>query len=88
MSVVDPYSMPLTDLYLSTRAHNCLVRDEGLVTVADLLRYTEAELMRLPNFGKHTLKELHTHMEGLGLQMFVLPEPMLNDVSFINQDFT
>lgn len=80
--------MRLDDLSLSTPAYHCLVRDEKLVTVADLLRMSEKELMRLPNFGKHTLFELHSLMAELGLQLFVLPEPMLNDLEFIAQDFT
>jgi DNA-directed RNA polymerase subunit alpha len=87
--MIDPYTMRLDEMELSTRAYNCLVRDNGFVTVADLLRMTEDELLRIPNFGPTSLKQVCATLAELGVQMFgPMPRRMLNDRGFIDGDFT
>lgn len=45
------------DLELSVRSHNCL-KAANIKTVADLVRRTEAELLKFRNFGRKSLSEL------------------------------
>jgi DNA-directed RNA polymerase subunit alpha len=45
------------ELELSVRAANCL-RNAGIVTIADLVRKTEQEMLKYRNFGKKSLKEI------------------------------
>ena len=57
---------PLTELELSVRALNCLKAAE-VETVADLVSYTKADLMKFRNFGKKSLTELEDLVAHLGL---------------------
>ena len=45
------------ELELSVRAANCL-RNAGIVSIADLVRKTEQEMLKYRNFGKKSLKEI------------------------------
>ncbi|MDI6808092.1 MAG: DNA-directed RNA polymerase subunit alpha [Candidatus Eisenbacteria bacterium] len=45
------------ELELSVRAANCL-RNAGIVTIADLVRKTEQDMLKYRNFGKKSLKEI------------------------------
>jgi DNA-directed RNA polymerase subunit alpha len=56
----------LTELELSVRALNCLKAAE-VDTVADLVSYTKADLMKFRNFGKKSLTELEDLVSNLGL---------------------
>ena len=56
----------LTELELSVRALNCLKAAE-VETVADLVSYTKADLMKFRNFGKKSLTELEDLVANLGL---------------------
>ncbi len=47
----------LSDINLSVRALNCL-RQKGLTTLAELASLSDAELLKIPNFGKRTLREV------------------------------
>jgi len=49
--------MLIEDLELSTRLHNCLLND-NLKTIGDVLKISQAEMLRSPNFGKRCLEEL------------------------------
>lgn len=57
----------LIDMDLSVRALNCLKAAE-VDTLADLVTYTKADLMKFRNFGKKSLTELDELVEGKGLQ--------------------
>ena len=57
---------PLVELELSVRALNCLKAAE-VDTVADLVNYSKADLMKFRNFGKKSLTELEDVVSGLGL---------------------
>ena len=59
----------LDTLYLSTRLTYCL-RNQNLETLGELCKYTEADVLRIPNLGRHSLKELKNvlHSHGLSLK--------------------
>lgn len=60
--------MPLRDLELSVRASNCL-ESVRLQSVRDLVRMTEAELLKVRSFGKTSLREIKRKLEELGLSL-------------------
>ena len=55
-------------LYLSVRALNCL-QSENILTLNELLRKTENELLKLPNMGKTTLKEIKEELASKNLKL-------------------
>ncbi len=61
-------SMTIDELELSVRAHNCLEAEE-IQTVGDIVTMTPAELLRLRNFGKRSLKEIEEKLANLGLSL-------------------
>lgn len=56
------------DLELSIRSCNCL-RNMQVTTVRELVQKTEAELMRVPNFGRKSLAELRELLALHGLYL-------------------
>ena len=64
----DKLSKPIEDLDLSVRARNCLDA-ENLASVGELVRRTEADLLRIKNFGKTSLKEIKKKLTDLGLSL-------------------
>lgn len=52
-----PDSLPLSELVMSVRSYNCL-HYEGYVTVRDVRAVPDHVLLRMPNFGKTSLKEV------------------------------
>ena len=73
-------SVPVTDFELSVRSRNCLQK-MGVMTLGDLAKTTEAELLASKNFGETSLVEIREMMDakGLALGMFakesLVPEP-------------
>ena len=60
--------MPIANLNLSVRASNCL-EAARIVTVGDLVRYDEAQLLQLRSFGKTSLMEVKRKLMELGLSL-------------------
>lgn len=60
------YNITIEELNLSARTLNCLKRT-GLDKVGDVLEYPEDELLKIRNFGKKSLNELHDKFESLGI---------------------
>ncbi|MFH1745822.1 MAG: DNA-directed RNA polymerase subunit alpha [Planctomycetota bacterium] len=58
--------MPVANLELSVRANNCL-EQARVMTVADLVRHTEDDLLQLRSFGKTSLVEVQGKLADLGL---------------------
>ncbi|MEK6570302.1 MAG: DNA-directed RNA polymerase subunit alpha [Bacteroidota bacterium] len=58
--------MPVDELELSVRSHNCL-RAANIKTIADLVRRQEGELLKFRNFGRKSLAELSLIVEEFGL---------------------
>lgn len=56
----------ISDLPVTKRSANCL-RNENIVYLADLVRFTEPEMMKMPNFGRKSLTELRELLEQHGL---------------------
>ena len=54
------------DLDLSVRSYNCLKR-AGIANVLELTQKTEAEMMKVRNLGKKSLKEVKDKLEEKGL---------------------
>lgn len=55
-------------LELSVRSKNCL-DSESISTLRELVVLTEAELLKLRNFGKTSLKEVRSKLSALGLTL-------------------
>lgn len=57
---------PVEDLELTPRSHNCL-RNDNIRTIRELISYTEGEILRTPNFGRKSLKEVKELLASMGL---------------------
>ena len=56
----------IDDLELSVRSMNCL-KNDNIVYLGDLVRKTEAEMLRTPNFGRKSLNEIKNVLAQMGL---------------------
>ncbi len=72
--------MPVDELELSVRSHNCL-RAANIKTIADLVKKTEADLLRQRNFGRKSLAELSQIIEEFGLTFGMAVDRYLADNS-------
>ncbi|MBL0690320.1 MAG: DNA-directed RNA polymerase subunit alpha [Alphaproteobacteria bacterium] len=62
------------DLELSVRANNCL-KNDNIVYIGELIQRTEASMLKTPNFGRKSLCEIKSHLEGLGFGLGIdVPE--------------
>jgi len=61
-------NMPITELELSVRSSNCL-KDAKIKTIGDLVRKTEAEMLKYRNFGKKSLTEINKILVEMGLDL-------------------
>jgi len=61
-------SIPVTDFELSVRSRNCLQK-MGIMTLGDLCRCTEQELLASKNFGETSLVEIKEMMVSKGLRL-------------------
>ncbi len=67
-------SMPINEIELSVRSANC-IKAADIQTIGDLVRRTEAEMLKYRNFGKKSLDEIKSILGGLGLSLGMeLPE--------------
>jgi DNA-directed RNA polymerase subunit alpha len=60
--------MSLSDLDLSQRAYNCLMR-AGIKTCEDLCKYSEEDLMKIRTLGKKSADEIIAKMRAKGLKL-------------------
>lgn len=60
--------IPISDFELSVRSRNCL-KKMNILTVGDLLRTTEAELLSYKNFGETSLLEIKKILDIKGLRL-------------------
>ncbi|MEM8757623.1 MAG: DNA-directed RNA polymerase subunit alpha [Planctomycetota bacterium] len=67
-------NMPLTELDLSVRASNCL-ESARIDTVAQLVTFQDAELLKLRAFGRTSLREVKRKLQDMNLDLGMqLPE--------------
>jgi hypothetical protein len=59
---------PVTIFDFSVRTGNCL-KNEGIVTLNDLLMRSEAELLRMPNFGRRSMGEVNEALAQHGFKL-------------------
>ena len=58
----------VSELELSVRSANCLKAAE-IHTIADLVKRTEADMLKFHNFGKKSLQEIKDILAGMGLHL-------------------
>lgn len=58
----------IEELDFSVRTYNCL-KKANILTIGDLVQYSEADLMNIRNFGKKSLTEVREKLAMLGLSM-------------------
>lgn len=61
-------NIPVTDFELSVRSRNCLQK-MGVMTLGDLTRTTEQELLQSKNFGETSLVEIRDMLSSKGLSL-------------------
>jgi DNA-directed RNA polymerase subunit alpha len=61
-------NMPIQELELSVRASNCL-ESVKLQTVGELVKLTEADLLKIRSFGKTSLREIKRKLADIGLSL-------------------
>ena len=61
-------AMPIAQLELSVRASNCL-ESENIMTVGQLVRMSEDDLLAVRSFGKTSLREVKRKLADLGLAL-------------------
>ena len=61
-------SMPIQELELSVRANNCL-ESAKTETVGQLVKMTEADLLKIRSFGKTSLREVKRKLADIGLSL-------------------
>ncbi|MFO0791274.1 MAG: DNA-directed RNA polymerase subunit alpha C-terminal domain-containing protein [Pirellulales bacterium] len=60
--------IPVTDFELSVRSRNCLQK-MGIMTLGDLTRTSEQELLASKNFGETSLVEIREMLQSKGLEL-------------------
>jgi DNA-directed RNA polymerase alpha subunit len=70
------------DCDLSTRTRNCLINGhlnmeneyQSITTIEAVTKYTEQELLRIPNFGRRSLNEIKHFLAQYGLELAKQPK--------------
>ena len=62
-------TVSLDDVDLSVRSRNVLTRALHLETLGDVTQYAEWQLLREPNFGRTSLKEVKAVLKSFGLKL-------------------
>ena len=58
----------IEELDFSVRTYNCL-KKANILTIAELVQYTESDLMQIRNFGRKSLTEVREKLSQLGLAL-------------------
>jgi DNA-directed RNA polymerase subunit alpha len=72
-ALAEKLNMEISQLNLSVRANNCL-ESENIVTVGQLVKFTESQILKVRNFGKTSLKEVKARLAELGLSFGMDPD--------------
>ncbi|MEO0225325.1 MAG: DNA-directed RNA polymerase subunit alpha [candidate division WOR-3 bacterium] len=73
----DLLSRSVEELEISVRASNCLKKD-GIKTIGELVRRTEADMLKIENFGRKSLSELKKVLAQIGLSFGMDVDAILN----------
>ena len=65
---LDMINKPITELELSVRSANCL-EAANIKTIGDLIRKTEAQMLKYKNFGKKSLSEINAILSTMGIAL-------------------
>jgi DNA-directed RNA polymerase subunit alpha len=63
-----PPNVRIEELDFSVRTYNCL-KKANILTIPELVQYTENDLMQIRNFGKKSLSEVREKLASLGLTL-------------------
>jgi DNA-directed RNA polymerase subunit alpha len=66
--LVEKLKIPIQELELSVRASNCL-ESVKMETVGQLVKMTEADLLKIRSFGKTSLREIKRKLADIGLSL-------------------
>ena len=58
----------VADLELSVRSSNCL-KNADIEYIGDLVQRTESDMLKTKNFGRKSLQEIQSVLEGMGLEL-------------------
>ena len=65
------------------------MRRENIVYLGDLVTRSEAQLLRVQNFGRKSLNEIKTVLAGLGLSLgTTIPDWPPNDIEALAKQFS
>jgi len=64
----DPLDVGVEELEFSVRPLNCFC-NEGIHTLRDIITKSEADLLRIPNFGRKSLHEVNELLGLFGLEL-------------------
>ena len=79
---------PISDLEFSVRVHQAFLKYEpDMKTIGDLIQKSQGELLRTPNFGRKSIKEVVEVLRGMGLTLGTSPESIPPSMDKVRQDF-
>lgn len=79
--------IPITDFELSVRARNCLNKMD-IMTLGDLVKKTEAELLSYKNFGETSLNEIKEILASKGLRLGMAREEAVASIAKVTSSRT
>ncbi len=84
---IEVLNIPISDFELSVRSKNCLER-MNILTLADLTKVTEYELLSYKNFGETSLTEIKSilNQKGLRLGQAVESQVFIDTDAVVNED--
>jgi hypothetical protein len=62
------YYRKIDELDLSVRSHNCL-KSANIATVGDLVQWSGSNLLRIPNLGRRSLRDIIETLASMGLSL-------------------
>ncbi|NQT95739.1 MAG: DNA-directed RNA polymerase subunit alpha [Candidatus Omnitrophica bacterium] len=66
--MIEKLKMPVSELELSVRSANCLEKAK-IKTLGELVKKGESEMLKYRNFGKKSLTEIISVLEGMGISL-------------------
>jgi len=84
-TINDFNNLSIDVLDLSVRARNCL-ENESLFLIGDVIKKTDAELLRIPNFGRKSLNLLKEAIEDARVKYGFEPQIVDSDYEKLSRD--